>query len=224
MGFTNSGLPFPLYNEVVGLQAQMLSTMEKCRDKLTSGGGSVDTALTLWFGDNSSQFRKTMKERVARMRGVLNARNIPCKTDAVIIEVQPHKQGSPVQGTKTVGNKILGGDEDENAASTFQPGGIFAGNSVQRMNATGQFIRIGPNFKNLPKSSNGVASSWTGQDKLETLLHELSHFVWDTDDELLNDGTNAYEGQNARLLATQSSARAKNNAENWGFFIEHLGT
>ena len=69
-----------------------------------------------------------------------------------------------------------------------------------------------------------MASSSTGQDQLETLLHELSHIVLGTKDEKLDDNTTtAYGGANARLLAVQSATRAQTNAENWGFFVRDVG-
>jgi hypothetical protein len=144
-----------------------------------------------------------MRLKVTKMRSMLNAQPIECKTDQ------------------------QGGDANENAASTFTVGGVFGGNAstrVAKVTDTTGFVRIGPNFKNLPATASGAASGWVGQDKLETLLHELSHYVHDTDDELLNDGSKAYFAENARLLVTQSVARAKNNAENWGFFIEEVGS
>jgi hypothetical protein len=203
MGLMTGSLPSDLHFAVKGLEKQLLDTMERCCNALIATGTGPNAALTRWFGDNTPAFRKEIRIKIAKMRSMLNAKQIECKTD------------------------IRGGDTDENAASTFTTGGVFGGSAATRVakitNAAG-FIRIGPNFKTLATTASGVASGWTGQDKLETLLHELSHYVHDTDDELLDDGTEAYEAQNARLLVNQSVARAKNNAENWGFFIEDCGT
>lgn len=201
MPFMKGSLPNDLFFAVYGLQQSALDAMSGCRDKLAGNGGAAGAALTRWFGDNSPAFARQMKEKVAKMRGVLNSQQIELTTS------------------------MQGGDVTENASATHFTGGIFGGGSgavVGRMTSSLTSMNISPNFKNLPQTAAGVAAAWVGQDKLETILHELSHYVWGTADELLDNGTTAYEGQNARLLATQSSARAKNNAENWGFFIEEL--
>ncbi|PZN95115.1 MAG: hypothetical protein DCF31_07540 [Alphaproteobacteria bacterium] len=228
MGFKNGNISSNTFYHVLDLEKMMLSAMSNCRDKLEAGGPAVDSALTRWFGDNSLAFRKKMKSDVARMRGVLNGNSINCLSEAVTIHVQPAKAGSPIQPTKVAGTKLAGGAANNNATALHYTTGMFGGTEAQRvvqMQNTDLYIKIGVNFGNLPKTSLGLAASWNGQDRLETMLHELSHYVHGTADEKLDDGvTTAYGGQDARLLATQSVDRAKNNAENWGFLIEELGT
>ncbi len=159
-----TGVDNQLYNEVTKLQADALSAMGKCRDKLA--GGTAAAALTLWFGDASPAFAKEMKEKVAKMRSVLNSQDIKCKSTTKTIV-------TPLQGT------VLGGKANENAMAVHYNGGIFGqNNTVTRMTETQTFIQISPNFLNLPTTAQGVAATWNGQDKLETLLHELSHYVF----------------------------------------------
>jgi hypothetical protein len=76
------------------------------------------------------------------------------------------------------------------------------------------------NFPNLKTYANPTPATCAGQSQFETLVHELSHLVLNTNDETLSSGVTAYGGSNARTLAAQSPDKAKNNAENWGFFIE----
>lgn len=228
MGFKNGNVPSNTFYHILDLEKMMLSALNECRNKLDSGGPGVDAALIRWFGDSSPDFRKTMKSNVARMRGVLNGSSINCLTEAVTINVQPAKPGSPIPMTKVAGTKLAGGSANNNAAAFSYPTGMFDGDENERvaqMTDTNLYIKIGVNFSKLPKTSLGLAASWNGQDRLETLLHELSHYVHGTEDEKLDDGvTTAYGGSDARLLATQSADRAKTNAENWGFLIEELGT
>lgn len=188
---------------VKALESEMLSALQKARDKVA--GKQAGAAMTRWFGANTDTLANDVKGKLARMRSTLNNRKV----------------------------KVLNGEKSrpagENAMATHYTGGLFLtglseSDRVSRMLDDDDSIHISPNFKNLARTASGTASSWTGQDKLETLLHELSHIVLGTKDETLNDGTTAYEAQNARLLAVQSAAKAQNNAENWGFFIEELGT
>lgn len=228
MGFKNGGISSDNFYHIQDLEKMMLTAMNKCRNNLDSGGTAVDAALVRWFGDSSALFRKTMKSNIARMRGVLNGGTINCLSEAVTIEVQPAKAGSPIALTKVAGAKLAGGNANNNASALHYTTGMFDGTEndrVVQMTNTALSITIGVNFGKLPRTSLGLAASWNDQDRLETLLHELSHYVHGTKDELLNDGvTTAYGGQDARLLATQSADRAKTNAENWGFLIEELGT
>lgn len=200
MPLMTGSLPPNLVTAVKGHEKEMLKTLQNCRDALAGNGAGANTILQRWFGDSSAAFRKDMKEKVAKMRSVLNARDIECKTD------------------------ILGGSATNNAESYSYTSGLFEkGDTLNRMTDADTHIKIGPNFPLLPKTASGVPSGWTGQDQLETMLHELSHFVIGTADEKLDDGsTTAYGGAAARLLVTQSVDRAKNNAENWGFFIEEF--
>ncbi len=203
MPLNTGSLPPTLSYPVKAIEQNLLTAMGNCRDSLARYDGATTAALARWFGDNSPPFAKIMKEKIAKMRSVLNAQSIECTTT------------------------MLGGNQNENASATHFTTGIFGGASssrVGKMTSTQTKLNVSPHFAALPPTAIGAAAAWTGQDKLETLLHELSHFVFATGDELLNDGvTIAYGGANARLLATQSVLRAKNNAENWGFFIEELG-
>ena len=196
-------LPSDVASATKALEKDMLAAMQKTRDALA--GGTADAACMRWFGDNSPKFKKYMKECVAKMRGVLNSKPIECKTTA------------------------MGGDATENASATHYKGGIFRGGDgndrVDRMTDTvDTYINISPNFKSLPATAAGVPATWSDQDKLETLLHELSHYVFATRDEKMQDGSTAYGGAAARLLVQQNKNRAKANAENWGFFIEECGS
>lgn len=194
-------LPTQLAGPVKNYEKQILEALLKCRDALA--GGTAGTACRRWFGDDSAPFQKTMKENIAKMRSVLNSQSIECKTDSVVL------RGTVVK------------NPNENAEALHFTGGIYGGGArVDKMTSSQTYIKIGPNFKNLPATAAGIPGSWTGQDQFETIVHELSHFVHGTLDANLDDGTTAYEGQNARLLVTQSAARAKTNAENWGFFVE----
>lgn len=199
-----TGLALSQKTVVKSLEVDMLSALQKTRGKIAAGQASA--ALTRWFGANSTALANSVKGKVARMRSVLLNRTSKCLDG----------EKSRPAGTNA---EALGYD------TGLFDGGISEADRVARMLDDDDSIHIGPNFKSLPRTASGAASGWTGQDQLETLLHELSHIVLGTDDEKLDDNaTTAYGSANARLLAVQSEARAQNNAENWGFFIEECGT
>jgi len=49
--------------------------------------------------------------------------------------------------------------------------------------------------------------------QFQTFVHEITHMLLDTDDI-------AYGQQQCRMLAKRSPYAAKNNADNWGYFVE----
>lgn len=62
-------------------------------------------------------------------------------------------------------------------------------------------------------------SSVTGQSRTETFIHEMSHIVGNTEDEVHPDwGVTAYNRNLARDLADNYPNLAINNAENYGFY------
>ena len=88
-------------------------------------------------------------------------------------------------------------------------------------------VRLGRNFRNLRDYGTTPLSQYNGQDKFETLVHELSHVILGTEDVPLQNGATAYQADNARALARQTRGKvdrrsAYNNAENWGFFVEEF--
>ncbi len=56
----------------------------------------------------------------------------------------------------------------------------------------------------------------------QTIAHELSHLLLATKDEPADGGGKCYGEAICRNLATNNDARARTNADNWGYFIEDL--
>jgi hypothetical protein len=117
---------------------------------------------------------------------------------------------------------------DENALAEHVTGGLIGGgglSSADRVNS-GLFggnvgiLNLSPNFTNLSNYAVGTVGAYDGQDRFQTVIHELSHIVLGTADESVAAGGTAYSGALARQLATEDAAKARNNAENWGMFIE----
>jgi hypothetical protein len=202
MPFNTGGIPI-IGDKIKDLEKQIMSALDACYkacEKTTS-----DATFNKWFGDASPAFKKQIARNVSKMRSTLNTVSIPCQ---------------PVSG--------LGADNNA-MANHFTVGSANVGSlsSLQVVNMlttqSAQFgtIKIGPNFKNLPDVfAAGIA--WNGQSKFETLVHELSHIVIGTKDEKLANGHTAYTVANALLLVTESAAKAKTNAENWGLIVEEF--
>ena len=82
-------------------------------------------------------------------------------------------------------------------------------------------------FSGLPNyltklGNNTIDDSFWNQSKFETIVHETSHLILGTDDETYR-GRTAYGARRAARLARHRVTKAKNNAENWGIFIEAVG-
>src|SRR5262245_25903500 len=60
-------------------EPRLKTALENCRNQLAAGGPAATAALQCWFGDNTADFRKEVKEKIAKMKMHLNATNIPCQ-------------------------------------------------------------------------------------------------------------------------------------------------
>ncbi len=191
-----------LSQQIKALEKSLLATLNKCRDEVDAGRAA--TQLNRWFGDSDLAFSRSVKAKIAKMKMQLNCTNIPCQ-------------------------RGLNLDALNNAEATHLPDGMTGGGGVSTLDAVHIMqahgrIDIGPNFKNLPQLATSGLDTFADQDQFQTIAHELSHAVLGTKDENNSDGRTAYGGDRARQLVQEDKAKAKTNAENWGFFIEEFYT
>lgn len=200
MALDLSLLPLKLQRQMEGFAEEIPAAMKRARDSV-SGGAS----LTLWFGANDNTTRIEIRDNLSKLRSYMMAHKIQCQLGVA----RP---------------------ADENALAEHVTGGVVGGggfNSAARVNA-GLFngsigiLNLSPNFTNLPNYAAGTVATYNGQDRFQTVVHEISHIVLGTTDEKLASGDTAYTGSLARQLATEDAAKAKKNAENWGMFIEEF--
>lgn len=85
------------------------------------------------------------------------------------------------------------------------------GKYTRLSNARGQSFRmqLDTAWNNAPL----LRTANEGDSMFQTLVHELSHLVIGTDDE-------QYGFAECQALAQTAPARAKNNADSWGYFVE----
>lgn len=172
--------------------------------------GSADSAAVRWFGDDSSVFKKRLASDLRTMRSVINVKTITIGEEDWR-QRNVNTNASAWTATSRVG---LGGN-------VFSLGG----NGPHQNDTRNVFLDL--NFKHLPMflptANDGRIKRDRGhQSQLNTLIHELTHLLIGTADENGRGGT-AYGARFAARLAREFPDRAKNNAENWGIFVEACG-
>ena len=204
MSFNTSSLGITEKGLIKGFEKEILATLQICRDMVASN--KANTELNRWFGDSGKDFTRDVKEKVAKMRSHLLNTNIKCEMGKGLA-VDNNAQANHFTVGLTGVNSLLAVDHAATKSDTFSK------------------VMIGPNFKSLSKYATNPLAVFADQDQFETLVHELSHVVLGTKDEV-NAGVTAYGGTNARNLAASANAavkaKARTNAENWGFFVEEF--
>jgi hypothetical protein len=179
-------------------------------------GSGADAALQTWFGVQKTKDNKPiLARRISFLRSHIN--NTPI-TFSLTGDDHPHTNADAIPFNLKGGNGL-------NTWGVYQQ--LVVQNTKVVVDKTSavkdeSVVRLGKNFKNLPSYGTTPLSTFNGQEQFETLAHELTHVILGTSDETLNNGATAYGAAAARLLATQDVAKAFNNAENWGFFIEEF--
>jgi hypothetical protein len=205
MPLNTSALPMAVQEKVKGFSDEISKALGAARDKVA--GGKADGIMDRWFGGHDQASRIEIRDKLSKLRSYVMHQPIRCRIR-------------------------LDRPADENALAEHVTGGLVGGgglSSFDRLQAGAGFfggaagvLNLSPNFPNLQTYATAPVSTYAGQDQFETVVHELSHIVLGTADETLNDGSTAYHASNARLLATEDAVKAKNNAENWGFFVEEF--
>ena len=209
-------VPDNVANLVQMMQGEVLKAFDVCLQQLrpTAGdgagfGGPTPVArniLTRWFGSCSPEKIQTVQLKVRQMRTTL--RNVPL---VLLWLPDEHYIGS------------------SHRQWSFPPG-MMNGNEAEQVRAIGSVgpgsinyaISLTTHWQRLPNYAMGVPYAWTGADKFEVLVHELSHSIIGTVDATSDKGKIAYGGTRCRQLALGWPEHAINNADNWGFFIEEF--
>ena len=185
---------------LASISGQVLSALATAAERVRSG--KADTACNRWFGDATPEFKRALARDLLRMRSQINVRSIDVGfTDRT--ERANRGNAAAYAAKRRIG------------FADALPG---PGNDMS--------IVLDLNFKRLPKylPKNGdlVDNTDYHQSRFETLVHELSHLLMGTNDEV-HDGETAYGARAAADLAGADPDSAKNNAENWGIFVEACG-
>lgn len=194
------------HNLINQFSGKFLEALEEAAKRVDDG--SADAACTRWFGDNSGPFKKDLAKTLRKMRSVVNVKTIRVSFQALATR-----------------------NTDENAAAwNDRNRHLNLGDNFAHVGAHGGItseVYLNEAFSGLPsylvkKADNTVDDSFWNQSKFNTIVHEVSHLILGTADETYH-GRTAYGAERAAQLARRRVSRAKNNAENWGIFIEAVG-
>jgi hypothetical protein len=214
--YTATGLSSIAEMEMFG-QA-ILDALQKARAGLDDASARVP--LETWFGIDSTS-GSFEKYKFARNLAAMRSKLLCCP---ISLTLQP-RDPAPDENASAypIGLKGTG------ARNSLQLYDKLVARNLEGFNASAKSaVALGANFVNLPDYGEqplyqfGLGSRFSAQDKFETLVHELSHLILQTDDEKLANGKTAYGAQRALKLVQEDPARAQNNAENWGFFVEEF--
>lgn len=195
-------LPSDVQKQMKGFAEDIPRAIQKARD--TVSGGGAGGKVTLWFGVSDKAGQIEIRDKLAKLRSFMMNQRIRCQLGT----------GRPAN-ENALAEHVTGGLVGGGGFSSFDrvSANLFGDSSVGVLN-------LSPNFANLTTYATGPVSIFDGQDKFQTVIHELTHIVLGTADEKLVSTDTAYGGLRARQLATEDPVKAKNNAENWGLFIE----
>jgi len=103
-----------------------------------------------------------------------------------------------------------------NVAAAFRPsGGWDDYTNVTKAQRTTFEMYLNSAWEEKPVWSTGPLQTAGAGGKFKTLVHELSHLALNTND-------HKYGAANCVLLAASDAAKALDNADNWGFFVEEF--
>jgi Lysine-specific metallo-endopeptidase len=169
-------------------------------------GGQADAACLRWFGDNSQIFKNELVRKITRFRSVINVSDVTVGFERLASRDRTTNAGA---FPAAIGNAMNLG-----TALAHVPGG----REVVELDEA--FVSLPHYLPTLPGGT--VDDTGYNQSRFETLVHELSHAIIGTIDDLWH-GKDAYGAKRSSRLAAHNPAAAKNNAENWGVFIEACG-
>lgn len=185
---------------------QFLEALEVAATRVDNG--SADAACLRWFGDNSAPFKKDTAKTLRKLRSVVNIKTIRVSFQAL--------------ATRNTGENAAAWNDNSrhlNLGDSFSHVGTHGGITSE--------VYLNEAFSGQPsylaKLGDGtIDDTFWNQSKFETIVHEVSHLILGTADETYH-GRTAYGAKRAAQLARRRVNRAKNNAENWGIFIEAVG-
>ena len=190
MGFTSSGLGPADQTLIQTFGREIITFLRTAARNVTV----IDQHSQLWFGDSSALWITQLREKLDRMATVINLQSIDIHGSTL------NRRGN----TFAAAQRPNSGWRD----NTANPGG---GGFITRSQGQGFHIRLDRSWNTAPtyRSANSPDS------KFQTLVHELTHLIIDTEDE-------EYTSIRCRGLAITNSARAKRNADSWGYFVEEF--
>lgn len=178
-----------------GIEREILDSLGRAAAAVENG--TADAQCTKWFGDSPDAFKKRLGRTLRKMKTVVNLRAIPVS----YTPLAEHNRST-------------------NADALTQTEMLLEFNNTTEVD-----VRLNVHFASLPRyvvrGADGIDTSSDQQSQFETIVHELSHGLLATID-VKRGGQTAYGASAAHDLARNSPSNAKQNAENWGFFVEEF--
>lgn len=148
----------------------------------------------LWFGDSSALWISQLRTKLDRMASVINLKSIDIHGSAL----------DRRNGAFAAAQRPASGWRDNTA-------NVGGAGFITRSQGQGFHIRLDLKWNTAPSYRVGSSKD----SKFQTLVHELSHLILDTEDE-------EYGSIECLTLASTDSARAKRNADSWAYFVEEF--
>ncbi|MBW2481058.1 MAG: hypothetical protein JRF38_13810 [Deltaproteobacteria bacterium] len=195
MGFAVLGGP-GLQSKIKGFEPEILNALNEAANKVKNGQAS--TECQRWFGDASSGFASRLEKVLRQFCSIINTQKISVNFAS-----------------------LKDRDRYENAAAYSPKSGWDEYINMTKVQGQELTMHINEAFARLPIYCNPDPATTVGQSQFETVVHELSHLILNTDD-IVHNGNTAYGATAARNLAAADANNAKKNAENWGLFVEEF--
>lgn len=172
------------------LESELIKTLQKSMESITEG----DYYSRLWFGDCSKLWITQLKRKLGRMISILNSQ---------LIEILYSLKNDPNLYAESI--TPWNGWQDY----TEIP---FSSDFVINVQAQDFRIDLASRWSDAPLFSNGTGIDYPDS-KFEVLVHEVSHLLVGTDD--IHFGK-----KDCHILAILDHLNAKENADNWAYFLE----
>lgn len=192
MGFVTTGLG-PTDSAIVSrMGPEIVRVLRKASAEIQQGRGRAES--TRWFGDTADPWMTRLQNALNKMASVVNVTDI------------------------SVGFESLN-DRSGAFAAAYTPTGGW-NNYADIASAQGRNfkIRLDTAWNSTPQYR---PLGTPADSQFCTLVHELTHLVLGTED-VEKGGVTMYGVDNAKHLASTSAYDAKDNADNWGYFVEEF--
>ncbi len=194
MGLVCRGLGPADAATVAELGPEIVRVLRRAAAEIEQGRGRAES--TTWFGDTAAPWMRRLQAALNKMASVVNTKDI----NIGFATLERRKAGS--------------------YAAAFRPtGGWNVYTDLTTAEGRNFTIRLNLRWNSTPLYRTPPGTP--GDSKFQTLVHELTHLILGTED-VRRGGATCYGVAACQALAQASPANAKDNADNWGYFVEEF--
>ena len=193
MGFVMGALGPSDRAIIAKLQPEIVTTLRKASTAVRTGNQGAPALARQWFGDDSPVWMAQLSSSLNRMASIINTKDIAISFSGL--------------------KQRCGG---EFAAATVPRGGWtdYTNEDSPLTASEGRNFTIHLNLS-WNAAPTYCARGRPGDSKFQTLVHECTHLILDTDDD-------CYGVPMCEIAAATNPAVAKKTADNWGYFVEQF--